>query len=80
MSKIRNLITKIRHVRWSPWFGWAIWGSAAFMGHPNLATVVVQFCVLAPLIYLTIKLARHEGRVLQKDADSAFVVTAKKTP
>jgi hypothetical protein len=48
--------------RFSTYFALAIWGAAAFMAQPTIASLVVHFTVLPLFIILTIWTSHREGR------------------
>lgn len=51
----------ILHKKWSTYGAFAIWGTAAFMAQPTLASFVAHFLILPGLIVGTLWLAHHEA-------------------
>lgn len=49
------------HTRFSTYGAFAIWGTAAFMAQPTLASFVAHFIILPLLIGGTLWLAHHEA-------------------
>jgi len=49
------------HTRLSTYTAFAVWGAAAFMAQPSIASLAVHFVVLPLLIVATIWLAHREG-------------------
>lgn len=47
--------------KWSTFGGFAIWGTAAFMAQPTVASFVAHFVLLPLLIVATLWIAHHEA-------------------
>jgi hypothetical protein len=49
------------HRKPSTILGFAIWGTAGFMGAPTIASFMVHFAILPVVIFVTLWLAHWEG-------------------
>lgn len=58
MSASRR-INPLRHP--STWLAFVVWGTAGFMGHPTIASFVVHFAVMPPVLFLLVFTSHWEG-------------------
>lgn len=56
------------HRRWSTYGGLTVWGAAAFMAQPSLASLFEHMVILPVLIAGTIWLAHHEVKTKKAHA------------
>jgi len=54
------------HRKWSTYAAFVVWGGAAFMSQPSIASFAVHFFILPPMLLALIWLAHREGRKSQQ--------------